>query len=272
MESPFNQAAEFSTEHSRLEAIYDIWNESDRLTSRATQIEFRTTLRVITEAVPTGASVLDLGAGTGRYAEALAILGYRVTAVEPVTKHVEEMRANLASMPNLTIVHDDAISYLTTTADNTFDTVLCLGPLYHIESDTDRLRCVEESKRVCTMEGTLFFAFVTNDMVILTQELNDNPGFILSDEYNHETFRIDPFPLVFHNIDDACELIERGGITVTRKIASDGISELVRDRINNMDERSYEQWFAFHTYCCEKPEFLGTTNHLLLVGVPTTSP
>lgn len=33
-----------------------------------------------------------------------------------------------------------------------------------------------------------------------------------------------------------------------------------------MDEENYAQYFRYHFYICEKPEFLGMTNHLLIVG------
>ena len=46
----------------------------------------------------------------------------------------------------------------------------------------------------------------------------------------------------------------------------DGVSELMEERINAMDEASYAQYLRYHYYICEKSEFLGMTNHLLFVG------
>ena len=45
-----------------------------------------------------------------------------------------------------------------------------------------------------------------------------------------------------------------------------GVSELLADRINAMDEESYQQYLKYHFYCCEKPEMLGHSNHFLFVG------
>ena len=50
------------------------------------------------------------------------------------------------------------------------------------------------------------------------------------------------------------------------EVASDGVSELLADRINEMDDVSYAQYLRYHEYICEKPEFLGMSNHLLFVG------
>jgi hypothetical protein len=56
------------------------------------------------------------------------------------------------------------------------------------------------------------------------------------------------------------------GIKILHEVASDGISELMEDKINDMDDNSYEQYLRYHFYICEKPEFLGMSNHMLFVG------
>lgn len=57
-----------------------------------------------------------------------------------------------------------------------------------------------------------------------------------------------------------------GGISITKEIASDGMSELLAEKINALDEYSYNQYLKYHFYCCEKPELLGRSNHLLFIG------
>ena len=46
------------------------------------------------------------------------------------------------------------------------------------------------------------------------------------------------------------------------------LSELMREKINAMDDASFVQYLRFHDYICEKPECLGMSNHLLFVGEP----
>ena len=66
---------------------------------------------------------------------------------------------------------------------------------------------------------------------------------------------------------DACrELLREGGVTVLHEVASDGVSELLQEKINAMDPDSYAQYLRYHFYTCEKPEHLGASNHLLFVG------
>lgn len=50
------------------------------------------------------------------------------------------------------------------------------------------------------------------------------------------------------------------------EVASDGISELLQEKINAMDEESYALYLRYHFYACEQKEHLGASNHLLFVA------
>ena len=151
-------------------------------------------------------------------------------------------------------------------ADEMFDAVLVFGPLYHMHSCEDQQKCISEAKRVCKKEGKLFFAFISNDMVILT-ELSRRPDYLIAGDYNKDTFELDDFPFfVFHTVEECRKMLQAGGVRILHEVASDGVSELMEDRINAMGEADYAQYLRYHAYICEKPEFLGASNHLLFVG------
>ena len=139
------------------------------------------------------------------------------------------------------------------------------GPLYHLQNDADKLKCIAEAKRVCKDGGKLFFAFISNDFVFLTEFLYD-VNYFSSGDYNKETFKLNDFPFVFHTVDTARELLLRGKVKILHEVASDGASELMAARINETSDEDYAQYLRYHFYICEKPEFLGMTNHLLFVG------
>lgn len=149
--------------------------------------------------------------------------------------------------------------------DKTFDIVLLFGPLYHLHNEEDRQKCISEAKRVCKDDGVIFFAFISNDMVIIT-ELSYNQNFFNANEYDHETFKVEDFPFVFFTVDQCRQILLNGNITIEKEIASDGMSELLAEKIDVMNEYSYNQYLKYHFYCCEKPELLGHSNHLLFIG------
>ncbi|MFA7534329.1 MAG: methyltransferase type 11, partial [Tissierellaceae bacterium] len=134
------------------------------------------------------------------------------------------------------------------------------------EKMEDRMKCINEVKRVCKENGKMFFAFISNDMVITTETFLYNSNFLKEDSYNHESFKVVDFPFVFHTVDDCRNLLKASNLNIISEVAADGLSELLADKINNMDEKSYSQWLKYHFYCSEKPEFLGASNHLLFVG------
>ena len=188
-------------------AVYSFFDEKSRLNcSNAARVEFTTTVKYIEKYLKQGMRILDIGAGAGEYIIYFANKGYKVNALD-----------------------------LSDFEDETFDIVLLFGPLYHLHEENDRNTAIKEAKRVLKKDGTLFVAFINNDMLHYT-EWSYNPDYLLSDEYDKETFK-----------------------------AADGMSELLEDRINKLDEAGYAQYLKMHLFYCEKPEHLGKTNHFLFV-------
>lgn len=244
---------------------YEIFNEDIRLSrSKAARVEFLTTVKYIEKYLKEGDKILDVGAGAGEYSLYFAKKGYAVHAVELADNNIKAFRQKLSPDLSLDLEQGDARN-LSHYEDNSFDVVLLFGPLYHLHEEKDRQTCIAEAKRVCKKDGMIFFAFISNDMVILT-ELCYSADYLKGNTYNHNTFKVEDFPFVFFTLDQCRKMLIDGGITILHEIASDGVSELLEDTINNMDDTSYEQYLNYHFYCCEKPEMLGRSNHLLFIG------
>ncbi|MEW8995906.1 class I SAM-dependent methyltransferase [Clostridium sp.] len=252
-------------ESDRVSALYDIFNEGSRLSTKATQVEFLTTVRQIEKHLRPGMKILDLGAGTGEYSLYFARKGFDVTAIELVEKHVMQIKEKVDSGMEIEVFQGNAMDIFMI-KDKAYDIVLCFGPLYHLSKVEDRMKCIAEVKRVCKDEGNMFFAFISNDMVITTETMRYDTEFLKGDNYNYDTFKVVDFPFVFHTVDQCRKLIRDSNLKITSEVAADGLSELLVDKINNMDDESYKQWLNYHYYCCEKPEFLGASNHLLFIA------
>lgn len=256
---------DIENETDRVSALYNIFEEGTRLSTKATQVEFLTTVRQIEKYLKPGMKILDLGAGTGEYSIFFAKQGYEVTAIELVEKNVNQIKAKIDNSMNIKVSQGNALD-LSFIDDASYDIVLCFGPLYHLEKLEDRMKCIREVKRVCKDSGKMLFAFISNDMVIVTETFLYNSNFLLEDSYNHETFKLIDFPFVFHNVEDCRELLNNSNLNIISEVAADGLSELLEEKINKMDDKSYAQWLSFHFKCCEKPEFLGSSNHLLFIA------
>ena len=248
---------------SLVQEVYRRMDESTRLTcSQAARVEFLTNTHYIEKYLKPGDRILDIGAGTGEYSLYFSRKGYRVSALELADANLKAFRERLTDEDTVDLVQGNALD-LSRYADHSFDVVLVFGPLYHLHSREDQLRCIAEAKRVCKPDGKLFFAFISNDMVILTM-FNEHQDYFVNGAYNQETFRLDDFPFVFHTV-DACRELLSGNLKILHEVASDGVSELMKDKINAMDEASYRQYLRYHFYSCEKSGHLELSNHLLFV-------
>jgi len=236
----FKDLYQIEDEIERIQKTYEIFNEDTRLNrSKAARVEFLTNVRYIEKYLTESSKILDIGAGAGEYSIYFARKGYEVSAIELSENNINSFKRKVLSDDKIDLVQGNALD-LSRYQDHSFDVVLLFGPLYHLKKNEDKQRCISEAKRVCKPNGKLFFTFITNDMIILT-------------EFDYKV--------------DACrEVLVEGKIKILHEVASDGISELLGDKINQMDDENYHQYLKYHYYICEKKEFLGMTNHLLFVG------
>ncbi len=255
---------QISNEIEQIQKTYEVFNESVRLQSRAARVEFMTTVRYVERYLKPGAKILDVGAGAGAYSLYLARKGYDVCAVELATRNIKAFQAALLPEDHIELVQGNAMD-LSRYADESFDVVLMLGPLYHLHREEDRQRCIAEARRVCKKNGKLFFAFISNDMVILTEFMYDQT-YWMNGHYDKDTFKVEDFPFVFHTVEQCRNMLRSGGVRILHEVASDGVSELLADKINALNDEEYAQYLRYHAYVCEKPEMLGRSNHLLFVG------
>ena len=248
-----------------VQEVYRRFDEDSRLNkSQAARVEFLTTVKYIEKYLTPGAKILDIGAGAGEYSLYFARKGYHVSALELADANIAAFRAKMSADDQIDLIQGNALD-LGRYENASFDIVLLFGPLYHLHQEADKLRCIEEAKRVCKPGGMIFFAFISNDIVILTMQ-QTQADYLTAGAYDKETFRLYDFPFVFHTVDAARALLQKAGVLICHEVAADGVSELLQEMINGLDEASYQQYLRYHFYICEKPECLGMSNHLLFVG------
>jgi len=104
---------------------------------------------------------LDLGAGFGAHAVALARAGKRVTAVDFDRTLLGELRANLREhAERVRVIEADLLACLRAIEPESFDAVLCLGDtLTHLENADDAQALVREAARCLGRGGRLALSY-----------------------------------------------------------------------------------------------------------------
>lgn len=139
---------------------YEDIDEDSRFSRNSRRIEFLTTTRILDSLLPSRASLLDVGAGTGPYSFYYAERGHRVVALDLTPKHAEAIhrRSLLSGLPVEAHV-GNAVDLGRWEAES-FDAVLVFGPMYHLTEERDRDRCVREALRVLKPGGLVAVAYI----------------------------------------------------------------------------------------------------------------
>lgn len=249
----------------RNEALYEYFDEDNRLKSRVGNVEFITTMKKIEELLKPGMRILDMGAGTGVYSIPLASKGFEVVSYEPSKQNYQilEKKVSDLSLNNISLKCASSFDMHELPSDY-FDIVLLFGPLYHLSKYEDQMQTLDEAKRVCKDDGYILVSIINHDMIPMT-ETGYNVDWFEFGAYDKETLKVTNRPFIFFSLDESRELLEGRNLKIENTIATDGFAELLGQKLEEMSEFSYKQYLRWHLSRCEKKELLGASNHLLFV-------
>jgi SAM-dependent methyltransferase len=251
-----------------LSSFYGQTDEDGRLKrSRHGQLEYATTMAYIHRFADSGAKVLEVGAGTGRYSIALAKEGMRVTAVELVESNLALLRENGKGIGNLDAYQGDATD-LGRFADDSFDVTLLLGPMYHLFEAEEVNRAIDEAIRVTKPGGVILFAFISVFAIMYANYLSGNWAEGQEENFTAD-YRVRHFQEQLFTGYDVVEferLFDEKPVTWITTAGVDGLLEPIEKRPDfSIPDADFAAFAAWHLQFAEKRELLGHTNHLLYI-------
>ena len=264
-------------------AHYNKFNEDKRLTRRHGQVEYITTMQYIHKYIQdlqrknaknTIVQILDIGAGTGRYAVELAKEGHDVTAVEYVKYNLGRLKQNAnvakkdcqeAGKEFLLQAYQGDARKLKRFAEDTFDLTLLFGPMYHLYSFEDKLQALMEAKRVTKPDGYILVAYLMNEYGVLTYGFKEgNAIACIEDGRLDENFHCRSTEKELYDyvrLEDMKELRDAAGLEHVQTISADGPADYMRRELNAMSEEMFAKFIEYHLSTCERPELLGAGAH-----------
>lgn len=253
---------------SYLEEYYNSYNEEGRLLSQHGQVEYLTTMKYIRECLseipePT---ILEVGAGTGRYSVTLAKQGYQVTAVELIPHNLELLKSKLDGSEPVTAIQGNALD-LSVFPNASFSLTMLLGPMYHLYTREDQVKALAEAVRVTKPGGYILVAYCMNEPTVIQ--------YVFGLNHLHEVMELNMITPDWHCISEPKEIFElvrtediasldaEFPVERIKLIATDGATNYKREFIDAMDEETFSKWMEYHFTICERQDLIGASHHTL---------
>ncbi|SFA96430.1 Methyltransferase domain-containing protein [Cohnella sp. OV330] len=259
---------------------YDYFDEWGRLDREP--IEFLINMQVIGSHIPAGGRILDNGAGSGKYAMALAQAGYRVTLTDLSARLVEDAERRIETCEwrdRVEGCHVADAQDLSLFADASFDATLMMGPMYHLQREAEREKAALQLRRVTKPGGVVFVAFMSREKQAATYLLDPDRwppcdtyagirAFLDTGVFNHrDEGRFTgayAFPLA-----GIVPFMERMGFETLKLIASESIGGMTAEKLEAWracGDAEYRDIVDLLVELAENPSILGASPHLLYVG------
>lgn len=234
--------------------------------------EFLTITKYLDRLLPTNSKVLDPCAGTGVYSFHLADMGHKVVAGDLFEVNINKLKLlneerkkyfdkNLA-IPLENIYLGD-VRDLSQFEEESFDCVLCMGALYHMLEEEDRMKSVESCLRVLKKGGILVATYINRLAAILGSCRGD-----IEDLEELFTFLKEGKEGVFyaHNPDEIKRMFEDFSIEELYHIGADGVGYLLYGGNQSITFEGLKRWRELHFATCENPYILGYSYHGAFFG------
>ena len=244
---------------------YNKFNEDKRLNTRHGQIEYITSMKYIHEYLKNikNPKIIDIGAGTGKYSVTLKEEGFDVTAVELVKHNLKVIESK---NKNIKTILGNATN-LKKIRDTTYDLTLLFGPMYHLISKEEKIKALNEAKRITKKNGIIMVAYCMNDHAVITHGFIDNniKECIKNNDLD-DNFHITPKPNDLYSrltINDINELNKETNLERIKIITPDGPANYLRKTLNKMDEETFNLFIKYHFSTCERIDLIGAAAHTL---------
>jgi len=246
-----------------IKSYYENYDEEGRLfRDNAHLLEYLIATRYFDKLFAPGSRILDACAGTGQYSFYLAGKGHIVTACDLAEHHINIIN----SKPNRDKLAGTAVCNvldLSRFESSSFDVVLCMGALYHLSSDKEKSKAINECTRVCKPGGLVVLAYI-------------NYFAVVADNVNTGLTNLDQVLAEFEDGSDCIwkastpakmeQYAKNEGLETRHNIGTEGLSFLISNKVNAASAEDFDKWMEFIYKHCEDPSILGISAHGLLIA------
>lgn len=250
--------------------------EWDRLGNPYSNIEFNSTLYLIDKYFPKKGKILDIGSGPGRYSIELLKKDYSVSLLDLSDKELDIAKQKIDSLGlKADGYHANSALELDKFEDESFDSLLVLGPMYHLHDEADRKKVLDDSFRILKPGGRAIIAYI-NTWGVLKSAITETPELFDSEDkfdayfQNSQKLSVDEgfTACYFANPVAAEKEIRNSKFTYISKAGAESFlagMHLATIDLHKKNKEIYNLYVTKAAQYCEKPQFADTTEHLLFV-------
>jgi len=255
--------------------FYQSYNENDRLSNES--LEFIRTKDIIIRNLPKiPLKIIDLCGASGHYAYWLAELGHEVHLMDLSPKHITQAKENgkkyNAKLSSMECGDARSLNY----DENSFDIVLVMGALYHLQKKEDRMQCLKEAFRILKNGGIAIFAYISRFASMLDGFKNgyiNDPQFckimdndIHTGRHNNPETKTHYFTnAYFHSISDIYDELIYAKFSDIILYAVEGFGTLINDDNYMNDPEKLNKLLQYIKMTEQNMEMIGISGHQLAV-------
>jgi 2-polyprenyl-3-methyl-5-hydroxy-6-metoxy-1,4-benzoquinol methylase len=247
------------------------WTRMDRH-----PLEFEITKRNLDEFIPSKSKIADIGGGPGRYSFYLASQGYNVTLIDLAEKNIEfakekgkEIGIKLKNYIHANILEIDFIPA------NSFDSVLCMGPLYHLINKEDRIKAIDQCLRILKPNGILVITFVTTfaqSISLLKRSPEKISEWIpvlnktISTGINVDDFDTGFTEAYFFHPLEIELFMQQFSLQMLKISGAEGLGCQSEEILKLLPKEKLKEWIDFFYLHGSDPSILGANQHIIYIG------
>ncbi len=253
------------------------FDEDARLRVGMGRLELARVQEIVRRSLPAApARVLDVGGATGVHAEWLLAEGHEVHLLDLVESHVTRALDRLGGTPGFSAEVADARAL--PVADSTYDVVLLLGPLYHLQDAADRVTAWREAVRAVRPGGAVIgmaisrFAPMFDALAWAALFDDDSRAEVAANVATgrHDNPNQDPHGFTtayFQRPDELAAEASSAGLEGVEVLGVEGIAGWMRDLGPRMDDAADRETLLWSARVVEsEPSVAGLSPHIVAVG------
>ena len=259
-----------SSNQEKIVGFYSNYEEEGRATeSRARSLEFHYTKKLLHEFITADTNVVEVGCGTGYYGMYFSGFCTHYTGIDLSPHNISVFKEKISAegKTNIHAAIGDATN-LNDLPNDSFDVVLCLGPMYHLPR-VERLKAFDECYRIARADAIVAFSYINRLGVYaaacLDDKWRDEYASVEADKFilEHSTLEALQGAFYFTSPEEMEYDAKQKNLKVIKNCGLDYL--FAQGAINAMREETFALYMKLADKMVDSPSCTGLSDHALMI-------